>query len=65
LAAGVIYPPIAELPALARSIARAVVREARDSGFGRFLPDDQVAAVVDAAMWDPVYVPYRPATPAA
>ena len=65
LAAGVIYPPIAELPALARSIACAVVREARDSGFGRFLPDDQVAAVVDAAMWDPVYVPYRPATPAA
>ena len=65
LAAGVIYPPIAELPALARSIAGAVVREARDSGFGRFLPDDQVAVVVDAAMWDPVYVPYRPATPAA
>ncbi|HEX9634986.1 MAG TPA: NAD-dependent malic enzyme [Candidatus Limnocylindria bacterium] len=65
LAAGVIYPPIAELPALARSIACAVVREARDSGFGRFLPDDQVAVVVDAAMWDPVYVPYRPATPAA
>jgi hypothetical protein len=42
-----------------------VVREARDSGFGRFVPDDQVAAVVDAAMWDPEYVPYRPATPAA
>jgi malic enzyme len=65
LAGGVLYPPIAELPALARTIACAVVREARDSGFGRFVPDDQVAAVVDAAMWDPEYVPYRPATPAA
>jgi len=61
LAAGALYPPIADLPALARSIACAVVRKARDSGFGRFLPDDGVEAAVDAAMWNPGYVPYRPA----
>jgi malate dehydrogenase (oxaloacetate-decarboxylating) len=61
LAEGALYPPIANLPALARSIASAVVREARDAGFGRFLPDDGIEAAVDAAMWDPTYVPYRPA----
>ena len=52
---------IANLPALARSIAGAVVRKARDSGFGRFLPDDAVKAAVDAAMWNPTYDAYHPA----
>jgi malic enzyme len=61
LAAGVLYPPISELPALARSIAGAVVREARDSGFGRYLPDGEVDAAIEAATWTPAYVPYRPA----
>ena len=51
---------IANLPALARSIAGAVVRKARDSGFGRFLPDDAVKAAVDAAMWT-TYDAYHPA----
>jgi malic enzyme len=61
LAEGALYPPIADLPALARSIAVAVVREARDSGFGRFLPDDAVEAAVDAAIWNPTYDAYLPA----
>jgi len=60
LAAGVIYPPIADLPKLARAIACVVVREARDSGVGRVLEDDEIAPAVDAAIWDPVYRPYRP-----
>ncbi len=62
LADGALYPPVAKLPALARSIAGAVVREARDSGFGRFLPDDAIEAAVDAAMWNPTYDAYRPAS---
>jgi malate dehydrogenase (oxaloacetate-decarboxylating) len=65
LAEGALYPPIANLPALARSIACAVVREARDSGFGRFLPDDGIEAAVDAAIWNPTYDAYRPAPRAA
>ena len=62
LAEGALYPPVAKLPALARSIAGAVVREARDSGVGRFLPDDAIEAAVDAAMWNPTYDAYRPAS---
>jgi malate dehydrogenase (oxaloacetate-decarboxylating) len=64
LAAGLLYPPISQLPALARTIASAVVREARDTGFGRYLTDDDVAAAIEAATWTPDYVPYRPALPA-
>ena len=37
---GAIYPPIAGLRAVARAIAVAVVREARDSGHGRAYSDD-------------------------
>jgi malate dehydrogenase (oxaloacetate-decarboxylating) len=59
LAADALYPSIANLPALVRSVATAVVRTARDSGFGRFVPDDGVEAAVDAAIWNPTYLPYR------
>jgi malic enzyme len=58
LAAGVLYPPISDLPNLARDIACAVVREARDSGLGRALADEEIGPVVRAAMWDPAYEPY-------
>jgi malic enzyme len=61
LAAGLLYPPIDELPSLSRAIACAVVRVARDSGFGRLIPDALVEAAVDAAVWDPIYRPYRAA----
>jgi malic enzyme len=60
LAAGVLYPPIAELPTLARKIACAVVREARDSGFGRAIDDAEIEAAVDAATWEPAYLSYIP-----
>jgi malic enzyme len=60
LAAGVVYPPISELPKLAYAIGCAVVREARDSGYGRFIADDQVEPAVAALRWDPEYPPYRP-----
>jgi malic enzyme len=65
LASGVLYPSIAELPDLARTIACAVVREARDSGFaGRAIGDGDVEAAVDAAIWEPAYIPYVPVPPA-
>jgi malic enzyme len=54
---GALYPPIADLRAVARAIAIAVVREARDSGHGRGYPDDEIAPAVDGAMWWPGYVP--------
>jgi malic enzyme len=57
LRAGALYPPIEYLPALARSIAVAVVGEARDSGFGRHMPDDEIGDAVDATIWEPAYAP--------
>jgi malate dehydrogenase (oxaloacetate-decarboxylating) len=63
LASGVLYPPINDLPALARAIACDVVREARDSGYGRYLADEEIEAAVDAAIWEPAYRPYRPVLP--
>jgi malate dehydrogenase (oxaloacetate-decarboxylating) len=58
--AGLLYPPIGDLPRVARSIACAVVREARDSGFGRQVRDELVEQAVDEAMWTPTYRRYRP-----
>jgi malic enzyme len=51
LATGALFPPIAALGAVSRRIAIAVAREAGCAG-----PE----AEVDAAMWWPAYVPYRP-----
>jgi malic enzyme len=62
LRAGALYPPIDDLPALARTIAAAVVREARDSGFGRYLPDDEIPAAVTMASWRPEYERWTPSS---
>ena len=60
LRTGALYPPIAGLRAVARAIAVAVVREARDSGHGRDYSDEEIEAAVDHAMWWPEYVPFEP-----
>ena len=60
LRTGALYPPVAGLRAVARTIAVAVVREARDSGHGRTGPDAEVEAAVDRAMWWPEYVTFEP-----
>jgi malic enzyme len=57
---GAIYPPIADLRAVARAIAVAVVRQARDSGRGRDIADDEIEPAVDRAMWWPAYVSFEP-----
>jgi malate dehydrogenase (oxaloacetate-decarboxylating) len=58
LAAGSLYPPISDLRVAARAVAIRVVRELRDSGYGRQLRDEDIEPAVDAAMWYPEYVPY-------
>jgi malate dehydrogenase (oxaloacetate-decarboxylating) len=60
LRTGALYPPIKGLRDVARAIAVAVAREARDSGLGRDRSDPEIDAAVDAAMWWPDYVPYLP-----
>jgi malic enzyme len=63
LTAGALYPHVADLRSVSRRIAVAVAREAVAAGLsaaaesGPFDPE----AAVDAAMWWPEYVPYRPA----
>jgi len=55
LAAGAIYPPVGDLRRIARAIAIAVVRELRDSGYGRQYRDEEIEPAVDEAMWWPAY----------
>jgi malate dehydrogenase (oxaloacetate-decarboxylating) len=60
LAAGAIYPPIGDLRRVARTIAVAVVRHLRDSGYGLQFRDDEIEPAVDRAMWRPEYRPLVP-----
>ena len=61
LAAGALYPPISELRAVSRDVAVAVASEAIRSGHAPSIEDDALQSEIDAAMWWPAYVPYRPA----
>jgi malic enzyme len=60
-ATGALYPPIDDLRIAARTIAVALVRTFRDSGYGRAFHDDQVEPAIDRAMWWPDYQPYEAA----
>jgi malic enzyme len=61
LAAGSLYPPVADIRRVTAGIAAAVVRQARDEGVGQPLPDAEISAAVAAAMWFPAYPRYVPA----
>ena len=61
LGTGALYPRIDDLRAVARAIAIAVVREARDRGLGRHIADGDIVAAVDRAMWWPEYALLEPA----
>ena len=60
LASGAIYPPIADLRRVTRTIAVAVVRHLRDSGYGRQYRDEEIEPAVDRAMWWPEYLSFVP-----
>ncbi len=60
LAVGALYPPVGGLREVAREIACAIVRHARDQGLGRSIPDELIEPGVDAAMWWPDYPPLEP-----
>jgi malate dehydrogenase (oxaloacetate-decarboxylating) len=60
LEAGSLYPPVADMPALAKAVARAVIVEARDSGLGRSIPDGGIDAAIEQARWLPEYRAYVP-----
>jgi malic enzyme len=58
LANGTIYPPVSTLRPVARTIAEALVRHFRDTGYGRQLSDEQIPDAVERAMWRPEYLDY-------
>ena len=55
LAEGALYPPLTRLREVSVRIAEAVVKEARDSGVGRHLHDEDIHNEVEKMMWFPEY----------
>ena len=58
LAAGAVYPDPSELRSVSARIAAAVIRQARDDGVGRPIPDASIDELIKASMWYPSYQPY-------
>jgi malic enzyme len=58
LASGSLYPSVADLRKVSRTIATRVVARVRGAGPEAY---DDIAREVDASMWYPDYVPYSPA----
>lgn len=57
---GSLYPDQGELRDVSRTIACAVIREARRQNLGRKIPDEAIDKMVADAMWYPEYVDYVP-----
>jgi malic enzyme len=60
LAQGVLYPPIADLRAISRVIARAVAIDACESGVGPDMTCEEIDAALDYEIWDLDYPTLRP-----
>lgn len=61
-AMGLLLPEMKDIRQVSAAVAKAVGIEARDSGLGRLLDDDQLEAVITKAQWVPTYAAYRPGT---
>jgi malate dehydrogenase (oxaloacetate-decarboxylating) len=56
---GLLLPEMKDIRKVSAAVALAVGRAARDAGLGRLLEDDQLAAIIAKAQWEPRYPPYR------
>ncbi len=54
-----LLPPLDEVPAVSRMIARAVARQAIADGVAMQIPEDALDAAVERNFWKPVYRSYR------
>ena len=52
---GSLYANQSSLRDVSFKIAMAVVKEARDSGVGRLIPDDKIEETIQQTMWSPMY----------
>jgi malate dehydrogenase (oxaloacetate-decarboxylating) len=59
-AKGLLLPPMRDIRAVSRTVAKAVAIEARDAGLGRLIDDAKYEEIIAKAQWEPVYTPYRP-----
>lgn len=55
---GHLLPPVNDLRQVARTIAHAVARAARDEQLGDDFDDDELPDLIDKCMWSSVYRPY-------
>jgi malic enzyme len=60
LSAGRLFPRVSDIRRVTVEVAEAVVRQAREDGVGKDVPDAQIPQAVAAAMWEPDYVPEIP-----
>jgi len=54
-----LLPNLNDIRAVSFHIAKAVAIEARDSGIGRLLRDEELERVIRKAQWEPHYYPYK------
>ena len=59
-ARGYMLPPMEDIRAVSRAVAKAVAIEARDSGLGRLVDDSTYEDIIARAQWEPRYSPFRP-----
>ena len=59
-AKGLMLPPMRDIRAVSRAVAKAVAIEARDAGLGRLIDDAKYEEIIARAQWEPAYTPYRP-----
>jgi malic enzyme len=55
LATGSLFPSVRDLRPVTAVIAEAVIKEARDCGVGKKIPDSEIPALGAGAMWKPEY----------
>jgi malate dehydrogenase (oxaloacetate-decarboxylating) len=59
-AMGYLLPPMSDIRAVSRAVAKAVAIEAREAGLGRLIDDSKYEEIIARAQWEPAYAPYRP-----
>jgi malate dehydrogenase (oxaloacetate-decarboxylating) len=60
LATGSLFPSVRDLRTVTAVIAEAVIKEARDCGVGKKIPDEKIPELVASAMWKPEYPELKP-----